>query len=124
MIRSRNKILRINVEFFDIILEKGSRTRLSLAQKIQLIEQSSKPGFKKERNFWLEKFGIGRTTLHNILKEKEQILSLASSGFDIQSKSRSMAKMAKNNLLPPPPPHLMDEPDQKPPPFLQYFPYK
>ena len=121
MIRSRNKILRINVEFFDIILEKGSRTRLSLAQKIQLIEQSSKPGFKKERHFWLEKFGIGRTTLHNILKEKEQILSLASSGFDIHSKSR---KMAKNNLLPPPPPHLMDDSDQKPPPFLQYFPYK
>ena len=121
MIRSRNKILRINVEFFDIILEKGSRTRLSLAQKIQLIEQSSKPGFKKERNFWLEKFGIGRTTLHNILKEKEQILSLASSGFDIHSKSR---KMAKNNLLPPPPPHLMDDSDQKPPSFLQYFPYK
>ena len=27
-------------------------------------------------------------------------------------------------ILPPPPPHLMDIPDQKPPPFLQYFPYK
>lgn len=27
-------------------------------------------------------------------------------------------------VLPPPPPHLMDIPDQKPPPFLQYFPYK
>ena len=107
---------------FLIFLERGTRTRLSLAQKIQLIEESSKPGFKKERKFWLEKFGIGRTTLHNILKDKEQILSLASSGFDIQSKSR---KMAKNNLLPPPPPpHLMDDPDQKPPPFLQYFPYK
>ena len=49
-------------------------------------------------DFWLEKFGIGRTTLHNILKEKEQILSLASSGYDIHSKSRSMAKMAKNDL--------------------------
>ena len=88
-----------------------------------MIEASSKPGFKKERKVWLEKFGIGRTTLHNILKEKEQILSLASSGYDIQSKSRSMAKMAKNDLLPLPPQVVMDEPDQKPPPF-QYFPYK
>ena len=27
-------------------------------------------------------------------------------------------------VLPPPPPHLVEIPDQKPPPFLQYFPYK
>ena len=62
-----------------------------------MIEESSKPGFKKERKAWLEKFGIGRTTLIRILREKEQILSLARSGFDTNSKSKKMG--AQNNLL-------------------------
>jgi hypothetical protein len=45
----------------------------------------------------LDKFGIGRTTLIRILREKDQILSLASSGFDTNSKSKKMG--AQNTLL-------------------------
>lgn len=76
------------------ILERRSRTRLSLAQKIQLIEESNKPGFK--RSITCQQYGISSSCISQILKDKDQILELAKTGVDKNMKSKPMGR---NSLL-------------------------
>ena len=46
---------------------KNQRKRLSNAEKQEIIEDSLKSGFCRKKN--MEKFGIGRNVLSNILKK-------------------------------------------------------
>ena len=48
------------------------RVRLSLEDKAKIIVESKKPGFNKKQVE--KKYGIGRTTIPNILKNQTQIL--------------------------------------------------
>ena len=77
------------------ILEKRSRTRLTFAQKLQLIEDSSKPGFKRDEA--CKEYGIQRSCISSILKKKDEILGMANSpGVDPTTKSFNLGK---NSLL-------------------------
>ena len=48
------------------------RKRLTLEQKIQIIEESEVPGFKPKKA--TEKYGISLPAVYKILKEKDELL--------------------------------------------------
>ena len=48
------------------------RKRLTLEQKIQIIEESEVPGFKPKKA--MEKYGISQPAVYKILKEKDELL--------------------------------------------------
>jgi hypothetical protein len=77
------------------ILERSSRKRLTFAQKFELIESSSKPGFKRDEA--CKEYGIKRSCISTILKNKDRILAMANSpGVDPSTKSFNFGK---NSLL-------------------------
>jgi len=76
------------------MLERRPRTRLSLAQKLQLIEESSQPGFK--RSIACQQYDISTSCISQLLKDKDQILELAKTGVDKNMKSKPMGR---NSLL-------------------------
>ena len=55
------------------------RTRISISDKVKLIEDSKKPGFS--RKIAEEKYGIGRNTISTILKTQNEILKNFDSGL-------------------------------------------
>ena len=54
------------------------RTRISLEDKVKLIEDSKRPGFNRKDA--MEKYGIGRNAVSTILKDQAKILKCLDSG--------------------------------------------
>ena len=65
-----------------------SRVRLSLAQKAQLVEESTRPGFNRKEA--CKRFGISNQCLSNILKGKEAFLDV------VDLKGSKVTKKFKN----------------------------
>ena len=75
------------------------RVRLSLEDKVKIIEESKKPGFNKKQAE--EKYGIGRTTIPNILKNQTQILKkLDSRVFDKMIGRKIIRTEVERKLIP------------------------
>ena len=53
------------------ITPKNQRKLLSNAEKQKIIEESKKPGFCRKKT--MEKYGIGRSVICNILKNQKEI---------------------------------------------------
>ena len=71
------------------------RTRLSIKQKIKIIEDSKKVGFDKKKT--METYGISRTGLITLLKNQTQILKAADSG-SINENVKSIKKSPLEQL--------------------------
>ena len=65
------------------------RRRLSLKEKIKIIEDSKKPGFDKAKV--MKEYGISRPTIINILKNQFDTLKAVDSGT-MNDKSKSLKK--------------------------------
>ena len=68
------------------------RKRLTLEQKIQIIEESEVPGFKPKKA--TEKYGISLPAVYKILKEKDELLKT----FNLESlifSSKILVKVVK-----------------------------
>ena len=65
------------------------RRRLSLKEKIKIIEDSKKPGFDKAKI--MKEYGISRPTVINILKNQFETLKAVDSGI-MNDKSKSLKK--------------------------------
>ena len=68
------------------------RKRLTLEQKIQIIEESEVPGFKPKKA--MEKYGISQPAVYKILKEKDELLKT----FNLESlifSSKILVKVVK-----------------------------
>ena len=65
------------------------RRRLSLKEKIKIIEDSKKPGFDKAKG--MKEYGISRPTIINILKNQFDTLKAVDSGT-MNDKSKSLKK--------------------------------
>ena len=59
------------------------RTRISLEDKVKLIEDSKRPGFNRKDA--MEKYGIGRNAVSTILKDQAKILKCLDSGSIIKT---------------------------------------
>jgi len=68
--------------------------RLSLEKKIQLIEDSMKPGFKRKRA--MVEYGVSLPFISNLLRDKDKILELSKRQLD---KSRKTMRFGTNHLL-------------------------
>ena len=55
------------------ITPKNHRKRLSNDDKLKIIEESKKPGFCRKKT--MDKYGIGRSVICNILKNQKEILT-------------------------------------------------
>merc|ERR1712018_458544 len=71
------------------------RTRLSIKQKIKIIEDSNKVGFDQKKT--METYGISRTGLITLLKNQTQILKAADSG-SINENVKSIKKSPLEQL--------------------------
>ena len=65
------------------------RRRLSLKEKIKIIEDSKKPGFDKAKI--MKEYGISRPTVINVLKNQFETLKAVDSGI-MNDKSKSLKK--------------------------------
>ena len=65
------------------------RTRISLEDKVKLIEDSKRPGFNRKDA--MEKYGIGRNAVSTILKDQAKILKCLDSG-SISKTAKSVRK--------------------------------
>ena len=73
------------------------RRRLSLKEKIKIIEDSKKPGFDKAKV--MKEYGISRPTIINILKNQFDTLKAVDSGT-MNDKSKSLKKSPLAELEP------------------------
>ena len=71
------------------------RRRLSLKEKIKIIEDSKKPGFDKAKV--MKEYGISRPTIINILKNQFDTLKVVDSGI-MNDKSNSLKKSPYSRL--------------------------
>ena len=60
-----------------------SRIRLNLQQKQKIIEESKKPGFKREKI--INEYGINKGTLSVLLKKQKEILEVVNKGTPLKS---------------------------------------
>ena len=65
------------------------RRRLSLKEKIKIMEDSKKPGFDKAKI--MKEYGISRLTVINVLKNQFETLKAVDSGI-MNDKSKSLKK--------------------------------
>lgn len=63
------------------------RRRLSLKEKVKIIEDSKKPGFDKAKI--IKEYGISRPTIISLLKNQSETLKAVDSGI-INDKSKSL----------------------------------
>ena len=62
-----------------------SRIRLNLQQKQKIIEESKKPGFKREQI--INEYGINKGTLSVLLKKQKEILEVVNKGTPLKNKA-------------------------------------
>ena len=67
------------------------RTRLSFKEKFDICELSLKPNFDKDEI--MKKYGIGKSCLYNILKQKESVLKMNCSKNNANSKGSTHQTM-------------------------------
>ena len=77
------------------ITPKNHRKRLSNDDKLKIIEESKKPGFCRKKT--MDKYGIGRSVICNILKNQKEILTTVDSKT-VNSKAKCL-KVSKNKKL-------------------------
>lgn len=71
------------------------RRRLSLKEKVKIIEDSKKPGFDKAKI--IKEYGISRPTIISLLKNQSETLKAVDSGI-INDKSKSLKKSPLSEL--------------------------
>ena len=77
----------------------SQRVRISLEMKGKLIEDSKKPGFDRKK--LIEKYGIGRSAISNILKDQVEILKSLDSisvNKNVKSVKKSPLEVLENKL--------------------------
>ena len=72
-----------------------TRIRLSIQQKVKIIEESKKSGFKREK--FLIEYGIGKATLSALLKNQKQTLETYEKGL-IPANSKTCHQAANVEL--------------------------
>ena len=66
-----------------------SRIRLNLQQKQKIIEESKKPGFKREKI--INEYGINKGTLSVLLKKQKEILEVVNKGTPLKNKALNIS---------------------------------
>ena len=94
-------LLRVYMGFIHSVSSKMPplthlRKRLSLEEKVQLIDDSIKPGFNKANA--MKKYGISQAGLYLILKNKKEILESFNNANACSSKSKSNRPAHFQNL--------------------------
>lgn len=75
---------------------KRKRTELTLGDKVKLIEESCISG--KSHRYLANVFNIGKTTVHDILKKKDRILSAYKNGIDGRSRKRIRVRLGNDDI--------------------------
>lgn len=75
---------------------KRKRTELTLGDKVKLIEESCVSG--KSHRYLAGVFNIGKTTVHDILKKKDRILSAYKNGLDGRSRKRIRVRLGNDDI--------------------------